>query len=193
MRATDTDASNWDDVPEYIKDTFDKLGIPEAERQFLAGAGAQYDSEGVYHNIREDLATQAVIFVRVDQGLAERAELLRECLAALAPAGGYPGGVGPWMRVGGRIVPVSQRYEAMGAEAEERALARAVADSISAAVVADSLAAAVAADGANGIMAEPAVMGHPAQEFVVIDSVVSDEPVFSLVPRHWYDGDGIDR
>ena len=56
VRATDRDASKWEDVPQYIKDTFDKLGIPEAERQFLAGAGAQYDSEVVYHNIREDLA-----------------------------------------------------------------------------------------------------------------------------------------
>ena len=51
VKATDTDSSNWEDVPEYIKDTFDKLGIPEAERQFLAGAGAQYDSEVVYHNL----------------------------------------------------------------------------------------------------------------------------------------------
>jgi len=66
--------------------------------------------------------------------------------AALAPAGGYPRGVEPLMRVGGRIVPVSQRYEAMAAEAEERALARAVADSISAAVVADSLAAVATDD-----------------------------------------------
>ena len=70
--------------------------------------------------------------------------------AALAPAGGYPRGVEPDMRVGGRIVPVSQRYAAMAAEAEERALARAVADSIAAAVVADSLAAMVAGGAAVG-------------------------------------------
>ena len=71
--------------------------------------------------------------------------------AALAPAGGYPEDVEPLMRVGGRIVPVSERYEAMAAEAEERALARAVADSIAAVVVADSLAAVVA----DGVASEP--------------------------------------
>ena len=71
--------------------------------------------------------------------------------AALEPAEGYPAGVEPHMRVGGRIVPVSERYVAMAAEAEERALARAVADSISAAVVADSLAAAAAAAAAAAV------------------------------------------
>ena len=85
VRATDTDASNWEDVPEYIKDTFDKLGIPEAERQFLAGAGAQYDSEVVYHNIREDLAKQGVVFLGMDQGLAEHEELVREYIGTLVP------------------------------------------------------------------------------------------------------------
>ena len=87
VRATDTDASNWDDVPEYIKDTFDKLGIPEAERQFLAGAGAQYDSEVVYHNIREDLAKQGVVFLGMDQGLEEYEELVREYFSTLVPPG----------------------------------------------------------------------------------------------------------
>ena len=87
VRATDQDATNWDDVPEYIKDTFDKLGIPEAERQFLAGAGAQYDSEVVYHNIREDLEKQGVIFVGMDQGLAEHEELVREYFGTLIPPG----------------------------------------------------------------------------------------------------------
>ena len=87
VRATDKDASNWDDVPEYIKDTFDKLGIPEAERQFLAGAGAQYDSEVVYHNIREDLEAQGVQFLGMDQGLREHEELVREHFATVIPAG----------------------------------------------------------------------------------------------------------
>ena len=87
VRATDKDSSNWDDVPEYIKDTFDKLGIPEAERQFLAGAGAQYDSEVVYHNIREDLAKQGVIFLGMDQGLAEHGDLVREYFGSLVPPG----------------------------------------------------------------------------------------------------------
>ncbi|MXW35409.1 MAG: Fe-S cluster assembly protein SufB [Chloroflexi bacterium] len=87
VRATDTDASNWDDVPEYIKDTFDKLGIPEAERQFLAGAGAQYDSEVVYHNIREDLAKQGVVFLGMDQGLAEYGDLVEEHFGTVVPPG----------------------------------------------------------------------------------------------------------
>ncbi|HXF51094.1 MAG TPA: Fe-S cluster assembly protein SufB, partial [Dehalococcoidia bacterium] len=65
-RAADRPGKSWDDVPEYIKRTFDRLGIPEAERKFLAGVGAQYDSEVVYHNIREDLAKQGVIFVDTD-------------------------------------------------------------------------------------------------------------------------------
>ena len=87
VRATDRDSTDWDDVPEYIKDTFDKLGIPEAERQFLAGAGAQYDSEVVYHNIREDLAEQGVIFLGMDQGLAEHGDLVREHFGSLVPPG----------------------------------------------------------------------------------------------------------
>ena len=86
VRATDRDATDWEDVPEYIKDTFDKLGIPEAERQFLAGAGAQYDSEVVYHNIREDLEKQGVLFLGMDQGLAEHEELVREYFGTLIPA-----------------------------------------------------------------------------------------------------------
>ncbi len=87
VRATDRDSSNWEDVPEYIKDTFDKLGIPEAERQFLAGAGAQYDSEVVYHNLREDLMKQGVVFLGMDQGLAEYPELVHEYFGTLVPAG----------------------------------------------------------------------------------------------------------
>ena len=87
VRATDRDSTDWDDVPEYIKDTFDKLGIPEAERQFLAGAGAQYDSEVVYHNIREDLAKQGVVFLGMDQGLAEYGDLVREHFGTVVPPG----------------------------------------------------------------------------------------------------------
>ena len=87
VRATDRDATNWDDVPEYIKDTFDKLGIPEAEKQFLAGAGAQYDSEVVYHNLREDLKDQGVIFMGMDQALAEHEDIVREYFATIIPPG----------------------------------------------------------------------------------------------------------
>ena len=87
VRATDRDSSKWEDVPQYIKDTFDKLGIPEAERQFLAGAGAQYDSEVVYHNIREDLEKQGVIFLGMDQGLREHEEIVREYFGTIVPSG----------------------------------------------------------------------------------------------------------
>jgi Fe-S cluster assembly protein SufB len=87
VRATDRDSTSWDDVPEYIKDTFDKLGIPEAEKQFLAGAGAQYDSEVVYHNIREDLEKKGVLFLGMDQGLAEHPEIVQEYLGTIIPPG----------------------------------------------------------------------------------------------------------
>jgi Fe-S cluster assembly protein SufB len=86
VKATDRDAGNWDDVPAYIKRTFDKLGIPEAERKFLAGVGAQYDSEVVYHNIREDLKKQGVIFLGMDQGLAEHPDIVREYFGTVVPA-----------------------------------------------------------------------------------------------------------
>jgi Fe-S cluster assembly protein SufB len=85
VKATDRDAGNWDDVPQYIKRTFDKLGIPEAERKFLAGVGAQYDSEVVYHNIREDLKKQGVIFLGMDQGLVEYPDIVREYFGTVVP------------------------------------------------------------------------------------------------------------
>ena len=87
VRATDRDSTDWEDVPEYIKDTFDKLGIPEAEKQFLAGAGAQYDSEVVYHSIREDLEKQGVVFLGMDQGLEEYPELVQEYFGTVIPSG----------------------------------------------------------------------------------------------------------
>ena len=87
VRATDKDSTDWDDVPAYIKDTFDKLGIPEAEKKFLAGAGAQYDSEVVYHNIREDLAKQGVLFLAMDQALEEYPEMVKEYFGTVIPAG----------------------------------------------------------------------------------------------------------
>ncbi|MCS7223305.1 MAG: Fe-S cluster assembly protein SufB [Armatimonadetes bacterium] len=77
---------SWDDVPEYIKRTYDKLGIPEAERRFLAGLGAQYDSEVVYHKIREDLAKQGVIFVDTDTAVREYPDIVREYFGTVIPA-----------------------------------------------------------------------------------------------------------
>jgi Fe-S cluster assembly protein SufB len=85
VRASDKNVRDWDDVPEYIKNTFDKLGIPEAEKKFLAGVGAQYDSEVVYHNIREDLEKQGVIFVDMDTGLREHPEIVKEYFGTIIP------------------------------------------------------------------------------------------------------------
>jgi len=77
---------NWDDVPAYIKDTFDKLGIPEAERKFLAGVSAQYESEVVYHSIREDLEKLGVVFLDMDSGLREYPDLVKEYFGTIIPA-----------------------------------------------------------------------------------------------------------
>ena len=71
IKPAEASSKSWDDVPEYIKNTFDRLGIPEAERKFLAGVGAQYESEVVYHSIREDLEKLGVLFLSMDQGLRE--------------------------------------------------------------------------------------------------------------------------
>ena len=87
VRATDRDERSWDDVPEYIRNTFDKLGIPEAEKKFLAGVGAQYDSEVVYHNIREDLEKLGVLFLGTDQALKEHEDIFKEYFATIVPPG----------------------------------------------------------------------------------------------------------
>jgi Fe-S cluster assembly scaffold protein SufB len=76
---------SWDDVPAEIKDTFDKLGIPEAERKYLAGAGSQYESEVVYHKVRKDLEDQGVIFVDPDTGFREHEEIFRPYFATVIP------------------------------------------------------------------------------------------------------------
>src|SRR6267143_1996329 len=87
LRPTENSAEkSWDDVPAYIKETFDKLGIPEAERKFLAGVSAQYESEVVYHSIREDLEKQGVIFLDMDSGLREYPDLVKEYFATVIPA-----------------------------------------------------------------------------------------------------------
>ncbi|HET9200020.1 MAG TPA: Fe-S cluster assembly protein SufB, partial [Dehalococcoidia bacterium] len=87
VRASDKQGQTWDDIPAYIKDTFDKLGIPEAEKKFLAGVGAQYDSEVVYHNIREDLAKQGVIFVDTDTAVREYPEIVQQYFGTVIPPG----------------------------------------------------------------------------------------------------------
>jgi Fe-S cluster assembly protein SufB len=85
VRASEKQGRTWDEVPEDIKKTFDRLGIPEAERKYLAGVGAQYESEVVYHQVREDLEKQGVIFLDMDSGLREHEDLLREYWATVIP------------------------------------------------------------------------------------------------------------
>ncbi|OJI03315.1 Fe-S cluster assembly protein SufB [Corynebacterium diphtheriae] len=88
VRSTEKQATTWDDLPEDIKNTYDKLGIPEAEKQRLvAGVAAQYESEVVYHQIREDLETQGVIFLDTDTALKEHPELFQEYFGTVVPAG----------------------------------------------------------------------------------------------------------
>jgi len=84
-KASDKTEKNWDDVPENVKNTFDKLGIPEAEKKFLAGVGAQYESEVVYHSLREDLAKQGVLFLDTDTALKEHPEIFKKYFAKTIP------------------------------------------------------------------------------------------------------------
>jgi Fe-S cluster assembly protein SufB len=86
LRASDKSMKDWNDVPDYIKRTFDQLGIPQAEQKYLAGVGAQYDSESVYHNIRKDLAAQGVVFMDTDTALKEYPEIFREHFGTIIPA-----------------------------------------------------------------------------------------------------------
>ena len=84
-KASDGVAKDWDDVPDNVKKTFDKLGIPEAEKKFLAGVGAQYESEVVYHSLREDLAKQGVLFLDTDQALIDHPELFKKYFGKIIP------------------------------------------------------------------------------------------------------------
>jgi Fe-S cluster assembly protein SufB len=86
VKPADREGRTWDDVPEDIKRTFDRLGIPEAEKKFLAGVGAQYDSEVVYHSLKEDLQKLGVIFVSPDQALQEYPDLMREYFGTVIPS-----------------------------------------------------------------------------------------------------------
>ncbi len=85
MRSTESQGKTWDDVPDKIKNTFDRLGIPEAERKFLAGVSAQYESEVVYHSMTDDLKKQGVIFLDMDSGLREHPELVKKYFATIIP------------------------------------------------------------------------------------------------------------
>ena len=85
VKPTDTESKSWDDVPEAIKNTFDKLGIPEAERKFLAGLGAQYESEMVYHKVQDHLEKQGVIFLSIEDGLRQHPDLFRQYFGTVIP------------------------------------------------------------------------------------------------------------
>ena len=85
IKPTETQARTWDDVPEDIKNTFDRLGIPEAEQKFLAGVGAQYESEVIYHSIKEDLEQKGVLFLDTDQALKEHEDIFKEYFGTVIP------------------------------------------------------------------------------------------------------------
>ena len=85
VKPTEGSKGNWEDVPDDIKNTFDKLGIPEAERKFLAGVGAQYESEMIYHSLLEHLEKQGVIFLSIEDGLRKHPDLFREYFGTVIP------------------------------------------------------------------------------------------------------------
>ena len=85
LKPTDHQGKTWDDVPDEIKETFDKLGIPEAEKKFLAGVKAQFESEVVYGSLQEDLGEKGVIFTDTDTALREHGDLLREYFGTIIP------------------------------------------------------------------------------------------------------------
>src|SRR5688500_11418010 len=86
LKPADHQGKTWDDVPEEIKKTFDRLGIPEAERKFLSGVKAQFESEVVYGSLKEDLAAKGVIFTDTDSAVREHPALVREYLATVIPS-----------------------------------------------------------------------------------------------------------
>ena len=85
VKPTDEIQSDWDEIPETIKNTFDRLGIPEAEQKFLAGVGAQYESEMVYHSIQKQLESQGVIFLSIEEGLRQYPDIFKEYFGTVVP------------------------------------------------------------------------------------------------------------
>jgi Fe-S cluster assembly protein SufB len=85
LKPVEQQARSWDDLPEGMRETWDKLGIPEAEKKYLAGVGAQYESEVVYHNLQEELTKQGVIFLDMDSGLREHEDIVREHFCTVIP------------------------------------------------------------------------------------------------------------
>jgi Fe-S cluster assembly protein SufB len=85
LKPTEGEGRNWGDVPEDIKNTFNKLGIPQAEQKYLAGVGAQYESEMIYHSIQEELSNKGVIFLSIEDGLREHPDIFREYFSTVIP------------------------------------------------------------------------------------------------------------
>src|SRR3970282_798179 len=85
IKPTEKRADSWDDLPPEIKRTYDRLGIPEAERKFLAGVGAQYESESVYHNLKDEWEKLGVIFLDTDSALKQHPDLVREYFGTVIP------------------------------------------------------------------------------------------------------------
>ncbi|HYP24199.1 MAG TPA: Fe-S cluster assembly protein SufB, partial [Actinomycetota bacterium] len=85
IRPTENQANSWEDLPADIKDTWDKLGIPEAEKKYLAGVGAQYESEVVYHKLQEELENKGVIFLDMDSALREHEDIVRAHMGTIIP------------------------------------------------------------------------------------------------------------
>ena len=86
LKPAENNARSWDDVPDTIKNTFERLGIPEAERKFLAGVGAQYESEVIYHSLKKELEDQGILFLDTGQALLEHEDLFREYFASIIPS-----------------------------------------------------------------------------------------------------------
>jgi Fe-S cluster assembly protein SufB len=85
VRPQEQEEKSWEDVPESIKNTFDRLGIPEAEQKYLSGVGAQYESEMIYHSIQEELEKQGVIFLSIENGLKQYPDIFKEYFSAVVP------------------------------------------------------------------------------------------------------------
>lgn len=85
VKPTDQEGRTWEDIPETIKNTFDKLGIPEAEQKYLSGVGAQYESEMIYHSVHEELAKKGVIFLSIEEGLRQHPDIFREYFSTVIP------------------------------------------------------------------------------------------------------------
>jgi Fe-S cluster assembly protein SufB len=87
LKSTEGQGKTWEDVPEDIKRTFDRLGVPQAEKKFLAGVAAQYESEVVYHSLHKELESKGVIFLDTDSGLREHPDLFKEYFGTIIPPG----------------------------------------------------------------------------------------------------------